>query len=97
MELSEKIEGFEWDEGNILKNWEKHKVTAGECEEAFLNEPLIIFGDVRHSLSEKRYLAFGQTNQGRKLTVIFTIRRNKVRVISARNQNRNERKFYEKN
>ena len=29
--------GFDWDEGNLLKNWEKHGVTAAECEEVFFN------------------------------------------------------------
>ena len=33
--------GFEWDEGNLLKNWEKHGVSAGECEQFFFNRPLI--------------------------------------------------------
>jgi len=34
-------EGFEWDEGNLLKNWEKHRVSATEIEQVFFNRPLV--------------------------------------------------------
>ncbi len=97
MNVFEKIEGFDWDEGNLLKNWIKHGVTAGECEEIFFNETLLVTDDNKHSRVEKRYLAFGNTNEGRALTVIFTTRKNKIRIISARDQNYKERSFYEKN
>jgi uncharacterized DUF497 family protein len=97
MDLFENITGFDWDEGNVLKNWLKHKVSAGECEEIFFNEPVLIADDNKHSQIEKRYMALGRTNDKRQLTVIFTIRGNKIRVISARNQNLKERSFYEKN
>lgn len=80
--------GFEWDEGNRFKNWLKHNVSINECEEIFSNEPLIILPDTQHSGSEKRILALGKTNQGRKLTIVFTIRKKFLRVISGRNQNR---------
>ena len=36
------VEGFEWDEGNIKKNWEKHRVSHIECEEIFFNSPIIV-------------------------------------------------------
>jgi len=97
MELFEKIEGFDWDHGNILKNWIKHGVTAGECEEIFFNESLLTVDDNKHSQTEKRYLALGKTNEERALTVIFTIRENKIRVTSAKDQNGKERNYYEKN
>ncbi len=87
--------GFEWDQGNIEKNWQKHKVSPTECEQVFFNQPFIILGDPRHSILEKRYAAFGQTDAGRMLAVIFTKRAKLLRVISARDMNRRERKFYE--
>ena len=46
-------EGFEWDKGNILKSWEKHKVSASECEQIFFNIPLIAAQDVQHSQKER--------------------------------------------
>ena len=93
----EQFSGFQWDEGNIDKNLEKHSVENWECEQVFFNEPLIILDDPKHSLSEKRWAAFGKTDGGRVLTVIFTKRGKLLRVISARGMNRKERKFYEKN
>lgn len=90
------MEGFDWDEANKTKNWIKHKVSAKECEEIFFNEPLITFRDNIHSWKEKRYKALGITIKGRRLHITFTIRDNKIRVISARDQSRKERKLYEK-
>ena len=88
--------GFQWDEGNIDKNLLKHQVQNWECEQIFFNEPLIILDDLKHSLSEKRWAAFGQTDAGRSLAIIFTKRGKLLRVISARDMNRKEKKFYEK-
>ncbi len=92
----EQFIGFQWDEGNIDKNLLKHQVHNWECEQIFFNEPLIILDDPKHSLSEKRWAAFGQTDAGRLLTIIFTKRDKLLRVISARDMNRKEKKFYEK-
>lgn len=86
---------FDWDEGNQNKNWEKHKVSNKECEELFLNRPKDVFGDEGHSDTEERYLAYGQTNGRRKLAIVFVVRENKIRVISARDQNKKERRKYE--
>ena len=92
----DKVEGFDWDTGNARKN-EKHGVMQAEAEQVFLNEPLFITPDEKHSGSERRYRALGETVIGRQLTVIFTLRQAGalVRVISARNMNSKERKLYE--
>ena len=89
------LSGFQWDQGNIDKNLVKHHVENWECEQIFFNEPLIILEDPKHSLSEKRWAAFGKTDAGRLLTIVFTKRGNLLRVISARDMNRKERKYYE--
>ena len=91
----EQFTGFQWDEANINKNLLKHNVENWECEQIFFNEPLIILDDPTHSLSEKRWAAFGKTDTDRLLTVIFTRRGKLLRVISARDMNRKERKYYE--
>jgi len=88
---------FEWDEGNINKNLIKHKVTNQEAEEIFDNKPNFIIEDKKHSLKEKRYLIWGLTDKRRKLAAIFTIRKNKIRIISVRDMNKKERKVYEEN
>jgi uncharacterized protein len=93
----EKIEGFEWDEGNKDKNWHKHKVTIQETEEIFTNKPLQITPDEKHSKIENRYVAFGKTNSNRELSVFFTVRKNTFRIISARDMSKKERSEYEKN
>ena len=89
------LDGFEWDEGNREKNRLKHKVSNGECEEAFFNQPLIILDDHKHSEEEQRYAAYGVTNEGRRLMVYFTVRETRYRVISARDMHRKDRQFYE--
>ena len=90
-----KIIAFGWDKGNINKNRLKHGVTTDECEEIFFNYP-IISEDVTHSTTEPRVKAFGQTNKGRKLFVVFTLREEKIRIISARDQNKKEKEVLQK-
>ena len=87
---------FEWDKGNLDKNWNKHKVGYKEAEEVFTDEGLITYEDIKHSQKEVRLVALGKTNNGRKLYIVFTIRNKKVRIISARDQNLKERKLNEK-
>jgi uncharacterized DUF497 family protein len=89
------VVGFEWDEGNVDKNLTTHEVENWECEQVFFNQPLLVLDDLRHSTTEKRWAAFGKTDAGRFLTVVFAKRRNLIRVISARDMNRKERGFYE--
>jgi uncharacterized DUF497 family protein len=87
--------GFEWDEGNLLKNWEKHQVSASECEQVFFNQPLVAGPDEKHSKSEPRHYALGATDAGRRLFLVFTVRHKRIRVISARDMNRRERKVFD--
>lgn len=75
---------FDWDEGNINKNKLTHGVDFAECEQVFLNEPIKIFEQIR-------YVAFGKTDLGRELTIIFELKNKKIRVISARDRNKKEK------
>jgi hypothetical protein len=86
--------GFDWDEGNIGKNWLKHKVSPLECEQIFFNQPLIIQDDTTHSQNEKRFYALGRTDMQRYLFIAFTVRKDLIRVISARDMSRKERSVY---
>lgn len=92
--IFQNIEGFQWDEGNIEKNWIKHNVLHIECEQVFLNSPLIIADDVKHSQKEKRWFALGRTESDRRIFIVFTIRKNLIRVISARDMNKKEKRKY---
>jgi uncharacterized DUF497 family protein len=87
--------GFQWDEGNLLKSWERHGVAAAECEQVFFNQPLLAAPDVKHASREPRFCALGHTDAGRFLFVVFTIRRRLIRVISARDMSRRERGTYQ--
>lgn len=87
------IEGFDWDKGN-LGHIKKHNVSKEECEEAFFNIQPEITRDITHSQIEERYRIFGQTDEGRLLFMIITVRGNMIRVISARDQNKKERQEF---
>jgi|SRR3989344_5010925 len=84
---------FEWDEGNSEKNWKKHKVSQKECVEVFAHNPFIL-EDRLHSQKEDRYYAVGRTSLGRNLIIVYTVRSECVRVISAREQNKRERQQF---
>ena len=88
--------GFEWDEGNLFKNWETHGISAPESEQIFFNKPLITGSDEKHSQKEACFYALGQTDTGRLLFVVFTVRNSLIRVISARDMSREERRVYGK-
>jgi hypothetical protein len=92
----ESLEGFQWDEGNAVKSWVRHEVSQAECEQLFLNRPLVVTHDQGHSTVEKRFAALGHADSGRQLTVVFTVRGTLLRVISARPMSRRERGVYAK-
>lgn len=94
-DILSKCVGFEWDEHNSNKIWVKHHISPSECEQAFFNIPLIVFDDTEHSIAEKRCYALGCTDEKKHLFIVFTIGNQKIRIISARNMNRKERKEYE--
>ena len=87
--------GFDWDDGNLDKNWQKHGVAFWECEEVFLNKPLVVRSDEPHSRGEQRYYALGRTEEGRLLFVAFAVRRKLIRPISFRDMTAKERRTYE--
>jgi uncharacterized DUF497 family protein len=90
----DEIEGFDWDLGNATKN-SKHQVEPEEAEAIFLHQPLLWSFDEKHSGIENRWVALGRT-AGRKLAVVFTVRRKLIRVVSAQPMSKKERAVYEK-
>jgi uncharacterized protein len=85
---------FEWDKHNSGKIKTKHHVTPVECEQVFFNLPVIVGDDEKHSQTENRFYVLGQTDSGRLLFLVFTVRKDKLRVISARDMNKKERRAY---
>jgi uncharacterized DUF497 family protein len=92
-----RVTGFDWDFGNDRKNADSHGVSQIEAEQVFFNQPLLVTLDARHSDSESRVRALGAANDGRLLTIVFTMRAggDLIRVISARDMHKKERKEYE--
>jgi len=90
------VVGFDWDAGNDRKN-ERHGVTRMEAEQAFFDLHLQTMEDSKHSETEQRYIAFGTTKSGRRLQIAFALRASGtlIRIMSARDMNRRERKAYE--
>jgi uncharacterized protein len=93
-ELLAECTGFQWDAGNAEKNWRAHRVSRAEAEQTFFNRPVVVAPDIGHSQREARYAALGKTVAGRRLSVVFTIRGTLVRVISARDMGRRDRRLY---
>lgn len=85
---------FDWDEHNRNKSQIAHGVSWSEAEEIFANIPLILLDDTKHSQTELRHIAFGKTDDHRLLMVVFTVRAQLVRIISARDQNKKEKMYY---
>lgn len=88
------FDGFDWSGGNSDKNWDRHQVTPLEAEQVFFNTPLLTGDDPAHSDKENRFFALGQTDEGRELFVAFTMRARRLRVVSARDMSRKERRMY---
>lgn len=92
----EGVEGFDWDEGNIAKSLVKHHITPEQSEEVFLDPNLVTLDDPEHSSTETRFLTIGKSREGKLLSVVFTLRRHRIRIISARRASHKEQKLYEK-
>ena len=85
---------FEWDNGNLFKSLAKHGIFREESEQVFLNRYLLEI-DESHSSGEVRFKLLGKTDTGKILYIIFTTRIAKIRIISARMADKQERKTYE--
>ena len=95
MNINKKVLQFEWDKGNIGKN-KKHKIGDQEAEEVFFDEGKVILKDKIHSTElEERFILLGKTKKNKLLYIVFTERKENVRIISARNINKKEVHLYE--
>ena len=73
---------FEWDDNKNEDNIHKHKVSFSRAQYAFLDSQRVIAEDLEHSVDEKRYFCIGIVKGG-VLTVRFTYRGEKIRIIGA--------------
>ena len=88
---------FEWDEDKSARNLAKHGVSFAEAATVFGDPLSDTFDDPDHSAAEQRFLIIGTSEQGRMLIVAHTDDSAVVRIISAREPTRRERKSYEAN
>jgi uncharacterized DUF497 family protein len=83
---------FDWDEGN-LDHIAEHSISPEEAEEALL-DPRRVPAPVYQISAERRRAVLGTTSTGRLLFVVFTHRRGRVRVITARDATARDRRRY---
>jgi len=86
---------FEWHTYKAEINTKKHNVSFDEAKTIFGDKRHLEFPDREHSDEELRYLAIGRSENGRLLTIVFTERGTKLRLISARMAEPWERREYE--
>jgi uncharacterized DUF497 family protein len=87
---------FDWDQWNSQKSFLKHGITNREAESVFDDARRVIFRDQKHSVEEERYICIGNSEFGRLLYCAFTLREEKLRIISSRPANQKNRDYYEK-
>ena len=87
---------FEWDPAKARANVRKHHVSFEEASSIFGDALAYTFADPDHSVLEERWLTFGASSGGRILLVSHTERDGRVRIVSAREATKHERKIYEK-
>lgn len=73
---------FEWDPRKARENEIKHGVSFDLATTVFDDPDLVLAEDADHSAGEQRYFAFGRVDGG-VLTVRFTVRSDRVRIIGA--------------
>jgi len=84
---------FEWDEAKAAANIRKHKISFQEACRVFDDLFVLIEQDLNEDFGEDRYIATGIV-EGLLLTVIYTERGVRIRIISARKADSNEQREY---
>lgn len=86
---------FEWDEEKARRNVARHRITFEEAGSVFADPLARMWPDPLHSAEEDRSIAVGRSSTGRLLLVVYTLRGERIRVISARPATRREGRTYE--
>jgi uncharacterized DUF497 family protein len=87
---------FEWDKQKSVSNLEKHGVTFEEASTVFQDPLSLTISDPLHSLEEQRFATIGESVEREILVVVHTQQERNIRIISAREATRKERRDYEK-
>jgi uncharacterized protein len=91
------LPGFEWNREKAEINLKKHGVSFAEAASAFGDPLHLTADDPSHFVRERRFVALGYSIAQRLLIVVYTERKDKIRIISARPATKPERKTYERN
>lgn len=97
MDVVYRLQGieFEWDDQKAQQNIEKHGIAFEKAAEVFF-DPFYQFGDATPAgAHDQRDFILGYSVAERLLLVVYTERRQRTRIISARRATRSERKLYE--
>ncbi len=87
---------FEWHSAKAESNLKKHGVSFEEAATVFDDPMHLTLRDKRHSILEERYTSIGKSERGRILTISYIEEEDDlIRLISARQSTRRERKAYE--
>ena len=86
---------FTWNEDKAARNYKKHGIAFKEAATVFNDPYFIDFFDPDSSDDEDRFIIIGMSNRQRLLIISYTERLNGIRLISARETTRQERKIYE--
>ena len=86
---------FAWDADKAIQNEKKHGVALEEAATVFRDPLSITVPDPDHSVEEERYIEIGISDKGRVLIVVYTERKDTIRIISSRRATRLERRQYE--
>ena len=84
---------FEWDDAKARRNYVKHGVTFDTARMAFADPFMVEILDEREDYREDRFLLIGMV-QGELLSVIYTEREGRFRLISARRADKDEQDHY---
>jgi uncharacterized protein len=87
-------DALEWDPRKAASNRRIHRVSFDEAVEAFTDSRAMVRFDPDHSHGEDRWILTGRTLRDRVLTVVFTMRRGRIRLISARRATKRESDEY---
>ena len=86
---------LEWDEEKNVANIRKHGVSFEEAATVFGDPLSDTFDDPDHSAEESRFITIGTSEKGRLLMLAHTDREDRIRLISARELTKQERRNYE--
>ena len=86
--------GFTWDPAKAKRNLAKHGVSFDDATTVFEDDFFLVFADPDHSTDERRFIIMGQSKSGGLLVVAYTERSDTIRIISAREATRQERRTY---